>query len=90
MIVEDEMSPDAAGPGVQPGTQLRVRCLLLIGDQAELAVEDGDPADVVRHPAAEVAAQTGVPVAELPGKVLVVQVDESAGEWRLSGFRLAH
>lgn len=70
--------------------EVRVLCLLLVGDQAEFIVDGGDPEDVVRHPAAEVAAQTGVPVAGLPGKVLLVTVDgEDEGERRLTGFRLA-
>ena len=67
-----------------------VLCLLLVGEHAELVVEDGDPEDVVRHPAADVASQVGIPAAELPGKVLLVKVDgEDVGDRRLSGFRLA-
>jgi hypothetical protein len=74
----------------EPG-EVRVRCLLLVGDQAELVVDDGDPDDVIRHPAADVAAQAGIPAAELPGKVLLVKVDgeDSGGYPLLSGFRLA-
>lgn len=86
--VDEDESPDMMEVTAAAGT-LRVRCLLLIGGLAELVVEDGDPDDVLRHPAADVAAQAGVPVAELPGKVLAVRVDEGAGERRLSGFRLA-
>ena len=73
------------------GTEVRLLCLLLVGEHAELVVEDGDPDDVVRHPAADVAAQVGIPAAELPGKVLLVKVDgESDGGYpRLTGFRLA-
>ena len=70
--------------------EVRVLCLLTVGDQAELVVVGGDPEDVVRHPAADVAAQVGIPAGELPGKVLLVRVDgEDVGERRLSGFRLA-
>lgn len=86
--VDEDESPDMMEVTAAPG-ELRVRCLLLIGDQAELVVMDGDPEDVLRHPAADVAAEAGVPVGELPGKVLSVRVAGGAGEWRLSGFRLA-
>jgi hypothetical protein len=77
--------------GAMPETdEVRVLCLLLVGEHAELVVEDGDPDDVVRHPAADVAAQVGIPAAELPGKVLLVRVDgEDVGDRRLSRFRLA-
>jgi hypothetical protein len=88
MLDTDQGSPDLMEVVTVP--EVRVRCLLLIGDQAELAVDGGDPEDVVRHPAADVAAQAGIPAAQLPGKMLLVTVDgENEGERRLSGFRLA-
>jgi hypothetical protein len=79
----NEVTPD-------PG-EVRVLCLLTVGEHAELVVEDGDPDDVLRHPKADIAAQVGIPDTELPGKVLLVKVtgEDEGGYPLLSGFRLA-
>lgn len=70
------------------GVQVRALCLLLIGDQAELQIDGQD--ELVRWPAADVAAQAGVAEASLPGRWLRAQLSENRDEGRvLSGFELA-
>jgi hypothetical protein len=73
---------------VAEGTEVRVRCLLLIGDQAELEVPGQD--EPARWPAAAIAAEAGVEAGSLPGCQLVVRLSETRDEGRVfSGFRLA-
>jgi hypothetical protein len=70
------------------GNQVRVLCLLLVGDEAELQVTGQD--EPVRWPAAEVAGQTGLAREQLPGRWLVAELAETRESGRvLSGFRLA-
>ena len=68
--------------------EVRVRCLLLFGDQAEIVadVPAEDRAEPVRYPAAEIAAAVGLEARELPGRALMARV--GPGD-RLSGWRLA-
>jgi hypothetical protein len=69
------------------GTQVRVRCLLVIGDQAELQVPGQD--EPARWPAAAIAAELGVDVAELPGRELEAVLAETRETGRVfSAFRL--
>jgi hypothetical protein len=84
--------PALPAPGARPaaaGEEMTVACLLLFGDQAELVPADGqvhdDPA---RWPAAAIAEETGLEVADLPGKRFRVRVDEAGGLVLFSGFRL--
>lgn len=70
------------------GAEVRVRCLLLIGDQAELQVPGQD--EPARWPAAAIAAEAGIDEAALPGRELVATLAETPEEGRVfSGFRLA-
>jgi len=67
--------------------RVRVRVLLLVGDEAEI-VADVPPAErdePARYPAAEIAEAVGVDVKELPGKVLMADVGRDD---RLSGWAL--
>ncbi|MEU6340272.1 hypothetical protein ABZ883_04885 [Streptomyces sp. NPDC046977] len=66
--------------------RVRVRVLLLFGDQAEIAADAPDADTPERYPAAEVAAAVGLDPKELPGKRLTARV--GAGH-RLEDFRLA-
>ncbi|MEV4974428.1 hypothetical protein [Streptomyces scopuliridis] len=68
--------------------RVTVRVLLLIGDQAEIVAdvppeERGAP---VRYRAAEIGEAVGVPVRDLPGRLLTADVGDDD---RLSGWRLA-
>lgn len=65
---------------------VRVRVLLLIGDQAEIVADVEGPAGPVRYPAQEIADAVGLAPAELPGRRLLATV--GAGD-RLAGWRLA-
>jgi hypothetical protein len=68
---------------------VRVRVLLLFGDEAEIVAADVPPAEraePARYPAAEIAAAVGLEARELPGKVLTAEV---GSDDRLSGWRLA-
>ncbi|MFH0246416.1 hypothetical protein ACGRHY_29245 [Streptomyces sp. HK10] len=70
------------------GERVRVRVLLLFGDQAEIVAADvpaEERAEPVRYPAGEIAEAVGVPVRELPGKVLTAEVGRGD---RLSGWAL--
>lgn len=69
-------------------TVTAVRCLLVAGDQAELVAEGGEDGDVARWPAAAIAADTGLPLEDLPGKVFRVRVTELDGRVLFSGFTL--
>ncbi|MDG9703780.1 hypothetical protein [Streptomyces sp. DH37] len=68
--------------------EVRVRVLLLLGDQAEIVadVPPAERAEPARYPAAEIAAAVGLETRELPGKVLAASVGRDD---RLSGWRLA-
>ncbi|MFD8079843.1 hypothetical protein ACFV3E_45480 [Streptomyces sp. NPDC059718] len=68
------------------GGRVRVRVVLLFGDQAEIAADSEDADAPERYPAAEVAAAVGLDPKELPGKRLTARV--GAGH-RLEDFRLA-
>jgi hypothetical protein len=77
---------DAAARAV--GAEVAGRCSLLFGDQALIELPGEE--EPVRHPAAEIAAATGLDAGELPGRRLMVTVRETPEEGRvLSGFRLA-
>lgn len=70
------------------GTQVRVLCLLLVGDQAELQVDGQD--EPVRWPAADIAEQTGLALKQLPGRWLTAELAETREDGRVfSGFALA-
>ena len=70
------------------GAEVAGRCSLLFGDQALIELPGEE--EPVRHPAAEIAAATGLDAGELPGRRLMVTVRETPEEGRvLSGFRLA-
>ena len=68
-------------------TSVAVRCLLLIGDDAEIVadVPREERAAPQRYPASQLAADLGVDRAALPGMRLLADVDASD---RLSNWRL--
>ena len=67
-----------------------VGCLLLFGDQAELALQDAeDPGSTARWPAAAIAADTGLAAGELPGKRFLASVADGPDGPVFSGFRVA-
>ncbi|MGV9427090.1 DUF7736 domain-containing protein [Streptomyces sp. NPDC003656] len=70
------------------GERVRVRVLLLVGNEAEIVadVPVAEREAPVRYPAAVIAEAVGLEAGELPGKVLTAEV--GAGDW-LSGWRLA-
>lgn len=76
------LSDDAA----DAGPEMTVRCVLLAGDQAELTADDGDSDDIARWPAAAIAAETGLPLEDLPGKRFRVRVAQEDGRVLFSGF----
>ncbi|GAA4668083.1 hypothetical protein GCM10023347_21640 [Streptomyces chumphonensis] len=55
--------------------RMPVRVLLLYGDQAELTTPHRSGSDPERIPANRIAADTGIPVTELPGERLTAVVD---------------
>lgn len=65
-----------------------VRCLLVLGDQAELVLEGAEIDDAVRWPAALIEAEAGMLRTELPGSLFRVVVSERGGRVEFSGFRL--
>ncbi|RLU81210.1 hypothetical protein CTZ27_33210 [Streptomyces griseocarneus] len=69
-----------------PEGRVRVRVVLLIGEQAEIAADTPDALAPERYPAAAVAAEAGVEVKDLAGLRLTAQVGDGG---RLFGFRLA-
>jgi hypothetical protein len=69
-----------------PEGRVRVRVLLLVGDQAEIVADAADVEGAQRYAAAVVAADTGVEVSQLPGMRLSALVGDDG---RLSGFRTA-
>lgn len=80
--------PVLASQPAAEGREMTVRCLLLVGDQAELVTDDGEPDDIARWPAAAIAADTGLPLEDLPGTRLRVRVTEQDGRVLFSGFSL--
>lgn len=70
------------------GSVVTARCRMTHGGMALLELPgEGEPA---RWPAADVAAQAGIAVRDLPGAWLELTVRESPEEGRiLSGFRVA-
>lgn len=52
------------------------RVLLLYGDEAEITTGERDHSDPERVPAAQIAADTGIPRDELPGAELVAVVED--------------
>lgn len=70
------------------GTEVEARCSITFGDDALIELPGWEEA--VRWPAAEVAAEIGVAVTELPGMRFRVTLREGPdGEPVLSGFRSA-
>lgn len=75
--------------GKEPMSErVRVRVLLLYGDQAEIVadVPPAERAEPERYPADEIARAVGLPAKELPGRVLTADVGPRD---RLSGWELA-
>lgn len=73
------------------GREMTVRCLLLVGDQAELVPGDDNGLSLVfnaRWPAVAIAAATGLPLEDLPGRVFRARVAERDGRVLFSGFTL--
>ncbi|WP_034094005.1 hypothetical protein [Streptacidiphilus albus] len=64
---------------------VRVRILLLVGDQAEVTADAEDSAEPERYDAAVIAEAVGVAAAQLPGMRLLADV--GAGD-RLVNWRL--
>lgn len=76
-------------PAPQPAVadrEMTIRCLLLVGDQAELVADGGEPDDIVRWPAAAIAADTGLPLEDLPGRRFRARVTEQDGRVLFSAF----
>jgi hypothetical protein len=61
-----------------------VRCILVIGDQAEIAADTPDATTPERYSAADVAQQAGVRIEDLPGLGLTAQIGHGD---RLRDFR---
>lgn len=66
--------------------RVKVKILLVVGDQAEVVADAADTSDPVRYPVAEIAEAVGLRRGQLPGKRLTAEV--GPGD-RLSGWRLA-
>ncbi|ONK13279.1 hypothetical protein [Streptomyces sp. MP131-18] len=64
---------------------VRVRVVLLFGDQAQIKADASDAEEPVFYPAAPIAEAVGVPVKELAGMRLLADVDEreELTNWRL-------
>lgn len=56
--------------------RMPVQVLIVVGDQAELTTPDRDYRDPERVPAAMITRDTGLTVADMPGKRLTALVDE--------------
>ncbi|WP_411140265.1 hypothetical protein [Streptomyces sp. x-80] len=65
--------------------RVRVRVLLLVGDQAEIVADAADALKPARYRAADIAVAVGVSLAELPGLRLSAVVGRDG---RLSGWQL--
>lgn len=73
-----------------PGREVAVACLLLFGDQAELELQGAqDPGATARWPAPAIAADTGLELAELPGRRFLVRAEDGPDGPVFSGFRVA-
>lgn len=84
-VKEDGAMEEANAAARAAGTEVGARCSIVFGDDAVIELPGEDEA--VRWPAADVAAELGVAVADLPGMRFRVTVRESAEEGRvLSGF----
>lgn len=71
------------------GREVTVRCLLLFGDEAELAPEDAGGAEPARWPVSAITADTGLDPGGVPGRRFRVRVTEGeAGRVTFSEFRL--
>ncbi|MGK5728946.1 hypothetical protein [Streptomyces sp. URMC 124] len=66
--------------------RVRVKVVLVFGDQAEITADAPDALAPERYPAEEVAAQAGVPVEKLAGRRLTASVGKDG---RLVDFRRA-
>lgn len=66
--------------------RVKVRILLVVGDQAEVVADARDAGDPVRYPVVEIAEAVGLRRGQLPGKRLTAEVGRDD---RLSGWRLA-
>jgi hypothetical protein len=82
--------PDAAAPDAAAranGIEVAVQCVMLLGDTAVLSVEGQDEA--LNVPAATVADELRLPVADLPGAEFTAVLRETpeTGQ-RLSGLRI--
>ncbi|GAA0705204.1 hypothetical protein GCM10010193_70330 [Kitasatospora atroaurantiaca] len=85
--VRTTLMPAPRGGGSAMAEEIvRVRVLLVVGDQAEIVADVEDPAAPERYPAAVIAEAVGVSVADLPGRRLLAEVGRDD---RLSGWRLA-
>ena len=64
---------------------VKVRVLLLIGDQAEIVADAPDAGTPQRYPAGEISEATGGPVSNLPGTRLTATVgaDDRLRNWRV-------
>ncbi|MDX2701637.1 hypothetical protein PV350_02110 [Streptomyces sp. PA03-6a] len=81
------MASDASRhTALDPEGSVRVRVVLLFGDQVEIATDTEDADIPERYPAAEVTTAVGLEPSELPGKRLTARL--GAGH-RLEDFRLA-
>ncbi|MFE5868786.1 hypothetical protein ACFQ6V_09045 [Streptomyces roseifaciens] len=69
-----------------PDGRVRVKVVVLFGDQAEIAADAPDGEDPERYPAEQVSAEAGVPLEKLAGKRLTASVGEDG---RLFDFRTA-
>ncbi|GAA3472666.1 hypothetical protein [Nonomuraea roseola] len=67
--------PDAVRDAGDPSARVAARVLLLFGDQAEVLTPHHGALDPLRVPAASVAEQLGVEVAQLPGLQFLAVVD---------------
>ncbi|MFC8676705.1 hypothetical protein ACFUEN_28970 [Streptomyces griseorubiginosus] len=65
---------------------VKVRVLLLVGDEAEVVADAPDAEPPVRYPAKEIAAAVGLSPRQLPGRKLRAVVGPRD---RLSGWELA-
>ncbi|MFJ2740345.1 hypothetical protein ACIO3O_11815 [Streptomyces sp. NPDC087440] len=66
--------------------RVKVRVLLVFGDQAEIVADAPDAVEPARYPAREIARELGVAASELPGMRLTAAVGPRD---RLSGWRTA-